>query len=104
MAAVDKTELLKDEDELMTITIKKDIVALASALTAGRRLNKWERRKLVANLQTVTGLTLYDKNNVKEICERKVRQKKKYSDKEEDSITTVTESFINISDKLDTPY
>ena len=81
MATVDSEEISKHEDELMTITIKKkDIVSIANALTAGRRLNKWERRKLVANLQTITGLTLYDKNNVKEICERKVRSKKKYSE------------------------
>jgi hypothetical protein len=104
MAAVDNKELLKDADELITITIKKkDIISVANALTAGRRLNKWERRKLVANLQNATGLTLYDKNNVKEICERKVRQKKKYSEKEKSSITAVTESVINIGDKLDTP-
>ena len=50
---------------------KKDILAIARALTAGQRLNKWERRKLVDKLQLATGIKLYDKTCTKEICQRK---------------------------------
>ena len=90
-----------DGEELLTITLKKkDIVSIANALTAGRRLNKWERRKIVAKLQEVTGLTLYDKNNVKEICERRVRKKKKQHSNNDEEIINSTTTTQNLSSNI----
>ena len=72
MAAVARDESKSEENNMIQMEgEKKDILAIARALTAGQRLNKWERRKLVDKLQLATGIKLYDKTCTKEICQRK---------------------------------
>ena len=51
MAAVARDESKSEENNMIQIKLhKSDLVSIAKALTAGQRLNKWERRKLVDKL------------------------------------------------------
>ena len=57
----------EEGDELLNLKLKKgEVEALAGTLMSVLRLNKWERRKMVAVLQRSSGLKLCDPKQLRE--------------------------------------